>query len=82
MVNRDIKSSPHSLQQIMLPAASGSVIEVAGWLDPGRIDVIIAVNVAGICVWRAVVRGIGSLDFDPRAANLEMVSARREVADA
>lgn len=82
MVNTDIAPSPHFPQQIMLPAASGSVIEVAGWLDPRQIDVVIAVNVAGICVWRTVVRGIGAQDFYARAANLEVSAARSEVVDA
>lgn len=82
MVNSNIAPSSQNSQQIMLPAASGGMIEVAGWLDPRQIDVVIAVNVAGICVWRTVVRGIGAQDFDARGANLEVSTARREVADA
>lgn len=82
MVNTDIVPSPGAPQQIMLHAANGSVIEVAGWLDPRRIDVVIALNVAGICIWRTVVRDVGSLKFDPGAANLMVATTQPEVADA
>jgi hypothetical protein len=54
---------------ISLTGSGGQTVEVAAWLCSGGSDLIVTVNVAGVCVHRQKLTGLGLHSFDALVAN-------------
>lgn len=81
MVNAECSTSSATNRHILLEGANTRVIEVVAWLDPQGSDVVIVLNVGGVCVWRDCFRNLGAEGFDARAANLRHGSLASEMSN-